>query len=162
MSDLELFNTSILEVIISSKNECVFIRDLDDLTVQIIIKVWCASIKVHSKCLIASNNSRHTSSCRFDLNFEMEETGSPGIVCIVCHQLLGHSSKYGTNSMGKHLLAKAHIAKLNKLAKLEVTILTSSTVDETALTIQMKHTSEGIKIVSSQRKFIFDIQVDPY
>jgi hypothetical protein len=37
--------------------------------------------------------------------------------------------------MGKHLLAKVHIAKLNKLTVLEVTVLTRSTVAETALAI---------------------------
>ena len=37
--------------------------------------------------------------------------------------------------MGKHLLAKAHITKLNELTDSEVTELTSSTVNETALAI---------------------------
>jgi CheY-specific phosphatase CheX len=37
--------------------------------------------------------------------------------------------------MGKHLLAKAHIAKLNELTEAEVTELTNSTVDKTALAI---------------------------
>jgi hypothetical protein len=32
--------------------------------------------------------------------------------------------------MGKHLLAKTHIAKLNELTESEVTELTSTTVDE--------------------------------
>jgi len=35
--------------------------------------------------------------------------------------------------MGKHLLAKAHIAKMHELRVLEVSELTSTTVDETAL-----------------------------
>jgi len=61
--------------------------------------------------------------------------------------------------MGKHLLAKADIAKLNELTKLEVTKLTSSTVDETALGILKRQGSRGITIVRVQRKFIFDIQV---
>jgi len=64
--------------------------------------------------------------------------------------------------MGKHLLAKAHIAKLNELSESEVTELTSSTVDETAWAILKRQGSRGITIVSSQRKIIFDIQVDPY
>jgi hypothetical protein len=38
--------------------------------------------------------------------------------------------------MGKHLLAKAHIAKLKELAVSEVTELTSSMVDETGLAIR--------------------------
>jgi len=37
--------------------------------------------------------------------------------------------------MGKHLFVKAHIAKLNKLTQSEVSELTSTTVDETALAI---------------------------
>jgi len=64
--------------------------------------------------------------------------------------------------MGKHLLAKAHIAKLNKLPQSEVPELTSSTVDETALAILKRQGSRGITIDSPQRKVIFDFQVDPY
>jgi hypothetical protein len=37
--------------------------------------------------------------------------------------------------MGEHLLAIAHIAKLYQLTESEVTELTSSTVDETAIAI---------------------------
>ena len=62
--------------------------------------------------------------------------------------------------MGKHLLAKVHIAKLNELAESEVTESTSSTVNERALAIRKRQGSRGITIVSSQRKIIFDIQVD--
>jgi len=36
MLDSQSLNTSVLEVMISSKNERVFIRDLSDLTLQII------------------------------------------------------------------------------------------------------------------------------
>jgi len=61
--------------------------------------------------------------------------------------------------MGKHLLAKMHIAKLNELTVSEVTELTSSTVDETAFAILKRQGSQGIPIVSSQRKFKFTIQV---
>jgi len=64
--------------------------------------------------------------------------------------------------MGKDLLAKAHIAKLNKLTESEVTELTSTTVDETALAILKRQGSRGITIVSLQRKTIFDIQFNPY
>jgi len=64
--------------------------------------------------------------------------------------------------MGKHLLAKAHIAKLNELTESEVTELTSSTDDETALAILKRQGSRGITTVSSQRKITFDIHVDPY
>ena len=64
--------------------------------------------------------------------------------------------------MGKHLLAKAQIAKLNKLIQLEVTELTSLIVDEAALAILKRQGSRGITIVRSQSQIIFDIQVDPY
>jgi len=59
--------------------------------------------------------------------------------------------------MGKHLVAKVHIAKLNELTESEVTELTSSTVDETALAILKRQGSRGITIVSLQRKFVVDI-----
>jgi len=61
--------------------------------------------------------------------------------------------------MGKHLLAKARIAKLNELTVSEVTELTSSTVDETALGILKRQGSRGIPIVSSQSKIKFAIQL---
>jgi hypothetical protein len=64
--------------------------------------------------------------------------------------------------MGKHLIAKAHIVKLNESTESEVIELTSSTVDETALAIQKRQGSRGIKIVSLQRKIIFEIQFNPY
>jgi hypothetical protein len=92
----------------------------------------------------------------------IEETGSTGIICIVCHQVLHHPSEHGTSSMGKHLLAKAHIAKLNELTESEVTKLTSLSVDKTALAILKRQGSRGITIVSLQRKIIFDIQFNPY
>ena len=81
----------------------------------------------------------------------MAENRSPGIICIVCHQVLRHPSEHGTSSMGKHLLAKAHITKLNELTDSEITEFTSSTVDETALAIPRRQGSWGISIVSSLR-----------
>ena len=147
---------------ISSKNERVFIHDLSDLTLQIIFDAWWASIDIDLKRPIAWNNSRHAPSWRFYLHCGIEETCSPGIICIVCHQVLRHPSEPGTSSMGKHLQAKAHIAKLNELTESEVTELTSSTVDETTLAILKRQGSRGITIVSLQRKTIFDIQFNPY
>jgi hypothetical protein len=64
--------------------------------------------------------------------------------------------------MGKHLVAKAHIAKLNKLTESEVTELRSSTLDETGLAILKRQGSLGIKIASVPTKNIFDIQLNPY
>jgi hypothetical protein len=147
---------------ISFKNERVFIRDLSDLTLQIIFDAWWASMNLGSKRPIAWINSRHAPSWRFYLHCGIEETGNPGIICIVCHQVLRHPLKHGTSSMGKHLLAKAHIAKLNELTESEVTELTSSTVDETAFAILKRLGSCGISIVSLQRKIIFDIQFKQY
>jgi len=162
MYDTLSLNTSLLDVMISSKNECVIIRDLSDLTLQIIFDAWWASMNVGSKRPVAWKNSRHAPSWRFYLHCGIEETGSPGIIYIVCHQVLRHPSEHGTSSMGKHLLAKAHIAKLNKLTESEVTELTSSTLDETALAILKRQGSRGITIVSLQRKTIYDIQFNPY
>jgi hypothetical protein len=120
---------------ISAKNECVFIRDLSDVTLQIIFDAWWASMNEGSKRPIAWNNSIHTPSWRINLHCGMEENGSPGIIYIVFNPVLRHPSEHGTSSMGKHLLATTHIASLNELTESEVTELTSSTVDETASAI---------------------------
>jgi hypothetical protein len=64
--------------------------------------------------------------------------------------------------MGKNLLAKAYIAKLNELTESEVTELTSSTVDEKALAILKRQGNRRITIVSLQRKIISNIQFNPY
>jgi len=143
---------------ISSKNERVFICDLNDLTLQIIFHAWWTSMNVDSKLSIAWNNSRHAPSWWFYLHCGIEETGSLSIICIVCHQVVCHPSEHGTSSMGKHLLAKAHIAKWNELTESEVSELTQSTVDETALAIPKRSGSRGITIVRSQSKLLFDIQ----
>jgi len=102
------------------KNELVFIYDLSDLILPIIVDAWWAILNVGSQHPIGWNNSRHASSCRFYLHYGIVETGSHEIICILCHQVLRHPSEYGTSSMGKHLLAKAHIAKLNELTESEV------------------------------------------
>jgi len=162
MSDSQSLNIALLEVMISSKNTHVFILDLRDLTLQIIFEAWWASMNLDLKQPIAWNNSRHAPSWRFYSHCGIEETASLGIICIICHQVLRHPSEHGTSSMGKHWLAKAHIARLNKLTESEVTELTGSTVDESALAILKRQGSRGITIVSSQRKIRFDIQVDPY
>jgi len=117
-------------------------------------------MNVGSKQPIAWDDARHAPSWRFYLHCGIEETGSPGIICIVCHQVLCHLSHHGTSSLGKHLLAKAHSAKLNELTESEVTEFTSSTVDETALATLKRLRSRRITIVCSPRKMIFDIQVD--
>jgi hypothetical protein len=146
---------------IFSKSECAFIRNLSDLILQIMFDAWWASMNAGSKQPIAWNNSRHAPLSRYYLHCGIEETGSPGITCIVCHQVLRHPSEYGTSSMGKHLVAKDHIATLNELTQSEVTELTSSTVDKTAEAILKRQGSRGITTVSLQRKIIFDIQFNP-
>jgi hypothetical protein len=113
MANTKSLTTSLQEVMISSTNECVFIGDLFYLTLQIIFDAWWASMNVGSKQPIAWTKSRHAPSWQFYLHCGIQETGNPGIICIVCDQVLRHPSEYGTSSMGKHLLAKAHIAKLN-------------------------------------------------
>jgi len=117
----------LLDVIISSKKDHVLIRDLSVLTLQIIFNACWDSMNIGSKRPIAWNNSRHAPSWQFYLHRRIEEAGSPGIICIVCHQVLRHSSEHGTSSMGKYLLATPHIATLNKLTLSEFTELTSST-----------------------------------
>jgi hypothetical protein len=89
-------------------------------------------------------------------------TSHPGIICILCHQVLCDPSEHGTSSMGKHTQANVYIAMLNKLTSSEVTQLTSWTVDDTTLAILKRQRSWGIPIVSSQRKFIFEILIVLY
>jgi hypothetical protein len=93
-----------------------------------------------------------------DLHCGIEETSSPGIICIVCDQVLCHPSEHSTSSMGTHFVAKAHIAKLNELRESEGTELTSLTVDEIELAILNRPGSRGITVVCSQGKIVFDIQ----
>jgi len=127
-------------------------------------------MNVRSKCPIAWNTSRHASLWQFYLHCRIENTGSPGIICIVCHQVLRHPSEHATSSMGNQLLANAHIAKLNELTESEVceltesevSELTSSTVNETALAMLKRQGSGGITIASSGRKFFFHILLNPY
>jgi hypothetical protein len=85
MSNLKSVIPSLLEVIISSKNKCVFIRDLSNLTLQIIFEAWWASMNVGSQGPIGWNDSDHAPSRRFYLHSGIEDTGSRGIICIICH-----------------------------------------------------------------------------
>ena len=110
-------------------------------------------------CPIAWDISRHAPWWNLYFHCGIEETGSPGIICIICHHVLCHPSEHGTSSMGKHLLAKVYIAKLNALTELEVSELTSTTVDSTALAIPKRQGSQEISIVSSKTKVIFDSSI---
>jgi len=135
MLNSQCIHTSLLEVMRSAKNDCVFIRDLTDLTLEIIFDAWWVSMNAGSKHPIAWKYSMHAPSWRLYSHHGIEKTGSPGITGIDCHQVLWHPSQHGTSSMGKHLLAKEHIARLNELTESEVSELSSTTIDEAALAI---------------------------
>jgi len=109
MSYSKSLNISLLEVITSSKNECVFIHNLSDLTLQISFNAWWVSINVDSKHPVACNHYRQPPSCRFDLHCGIGETGSPGIISIMCCQVHRNLTEYGTWSMVTQLLGKSHI-----------------------------------------------------
>jgi len=162
MADTQSLNTSLLEVMISSKNGLVSIRDLSNLTLQIMLNAWWASMNEGSKRPIAWNNHTHAPSWRFYSHCGIEETGSPVMICIICHQVLCHPTEQGRSSMGKHLLANSHVAKLNKVTESEVTELTCSTVNESALAILKWQGSRGITIIILQREIRFDIHLIPY
>ena len=55
------------------------------------------------------------------------------------------------------MLPKSHITELYELTESEVTQLTCSMVDETAVSILTRQGSRGIEIVSLQSKFKFHI-----
>jgi hypothetical protein len=162
MSDTQSLNSSLQQVMISSQNERVLIRDLGDRILDIIFAGCWASMNVCSQRPDAWNHSRHAPSWRLYLHCGIEETSGPGIICIVCHQVLGHPSEHGTNSLRKHLLAKCCIANLNELTESEFTALTCLTVDESALAVLRRQESFGITIFSLQRKIIINIQFNPY
>jgi hypothetical protein len=76
---------------------------------------------------------------------------------MVCHQVLQPPSEYGTSSMGKYLLAKAHLPELNDLKEEKVTELTNSMVVEMTWDILKTHESRPITIICSEKNFIFHI-----
>jgi hypothetical protein len=145
MSDATSINTLLLDMIISSKNDRVFNADLDKLTPQIIFDGSWTCMNVDSKLPIPWDNSSHAPSGAFYLHCGMEETGSLGIIHIICHQAVRHQavrhqavrhqSQHGTSLKGKHLPAKTHILWRNELTESDVSVLTKSTVNETAFTI---------------------------
>jgi len=148
MSDSKTVNSSILEVMICSKNDCVLVQDWSDLTCHMIFVAWWSSINVGTKRTIPWNNSGQVASGRYYLHCGIGDSGSPGIIYIVCHYVLCHPSEHGTSSIGKHSPAKPHIAKLNNIAESEVIELASSMVDETAVAILRRMGSRGITTVS--------------
>jgi len=72
MSDAASLDSPVLEVVISSNNECVIIRDLTDRTLQIILDARCSSLTVGWKCTIAWNNSSHVPSWQFFYTVELK------------------------------------------------------------------------------------------
>jgi len=146
---------------ISSNNAQDLIRYLSDVTLHIIFDAEWVAMNLRSKHPVAWNNSGHVPLWHFHWHFCVEDTSSPGIICIVCHQVLSHPSEHGTSSMGKDVQAKAHIAKLNEFTESEVSELTCTTIDEIALAILERQGSRGITIVSSLKKFIFHSLILP-
>jgi len=120
---------------ISFNDEHVFIRDMSNFALYIIRDTWWASMNLCTKHPIAENHSRYAPSWRFYWHCGFGGTGFPGIVYIVCHQCLRHLLEHGTSSMGKHLLVNVLIEKLKELTELEVSELTSTSVDEKAFAI---------------------------
>jgi len=151
VSDSNSLNTSLPECMISSKNHDVLMRDMCNLTLQILFDAWWASINLGFKHPIDWNRSRLATFWRFYLNCRIAETGIPGIISIICHHVLHHPSECGTSSMGKHWLARVHIAKIHKLTESTVSELTASTVEYTAWAMQKRHRFRGNTIVSSWR-----------
>jgi len=159
ISDSKCLNASSVEVMISSKNQPIFIRDWNDFTSKIMFNAWWASTNIGLKRYIDWNNSRHTASWGCYLHCTFQETSSPGSIYITCHHVLRPVLEHGTRSLRKLLLANTHIAKLHKLTVSQVMELTSSTVNDTALAILRSWGSQGITMLSLQRIFICDIQI---
>jgi hypothetical protein len=155
-------NTSLLDLMTASKHQHGFIHNISDLTLHIMFDGWWASLHVSRKQPSAWNTSRHAASWQFYLHCRIEATGTPGIICIMCYHVLLHPPDHGTSSMGKPLLAKAHITKKNKFTMSEIIELTSSTVDEAVSAILIRQRSRGITTLSVPRKTIFEIQLNPY
>jgi hypothetical protein len=86
---------------ISSKNELVLICDLSNLTLQIILDAWLASMNVGANQSTTWNNSSDVLSGWFGLHFQIEVTYSTGNICMVCYQVLRHPSEHTTSLMGE-------------------------------------------------------------
>lgn len=141
-------DTSLLEVMYSAKEERVFIRDLSDVRLQMMFDDWWTSMKVETKKTIVWSTSRHASAWRFFKLCANTENGSPGIICIVCHQVLAHPSENGTSTMGKHLTTKAHKLQLDKLTQSDLSIITGTAGEEQALAVLKKKGSHGVMVAS--------------
>lgn len=159
MSDSKYLNTILIEVTISSNDYCIWIRDSSHVTLQIILEVWWASMRVNSTCSIDCDNSQCALAWWFHLHWAIEKTAIPGIMWSFRHHNLLHQSESGTHSMGKHLLPKPHIAHWNKSIVTIVTELTTWTATEIAVAILKKQRRPGIASVSLKREIIFNIYI---
>jgi hypothetical protein len=133
-----------------------------NLTSQIIFDTGWGWMNVCLKWPFAWNNSSLQPSWRFYLHCGSNGTSSPGIICVICQQVLCYLSEYGTSPMGTHLQEKAPITKVNEFTESEVTAFTCSMVEEISLAILKWRGCRGITIVSSQSHSIFNIQIIPY
>jgi hypothetical protein len=159
MSGLILFNPSLLEVVISSPNTHVLIRDWRNLSLLIIFNAWWVSLTVGSWHPIASSNHTQAPCGPLYLHCRMETGGIISIIGIVCHQVLHLVSPPVISSMWNHLIGKVLIATFNESKESDVHDLTCSTVDELAFTTLTTQKSQGITIVSWRRKFVLDISI---
>lgn len=148
MSASESIDTSCLVEVRSARGDRVFVRDLTDETLQMAFDNWWKSMDVKTKHTIVWKTSRHAASWAYYKHCANAENGSPGIICIVCHQVLAHPSENGTSTMGKHLLTKVHTAKLSELTEQDRSLLTTATAGERALAVLKKKGSHGVMVVS--------------
>jgi hypothetical protein len=82
MLNTQSSNPLFLVVMISSKNQLDFIRDLKDLTFQIFFDAWWASMIIVTMRTNGSNNSKHAPEWQLYLHYGIEETSSLGNRCI--------------------------------------------------------------------------------
>lgn len=148
VADSQSLNKSFLEILIPSTKELVIIRDLSDIDFQLTCGTLWASIYVGSKCLTDSDNFRFVPLRGFYVHIRLQETASPGIICIGCDQCLRYWSEHGTSPIGIHSLTKVQIEMLNESTESEVSELASSTVEDTVLAILQRQSGRGITIVS--------------
>jgi hypothetical protein len=152
MAAAKCIDTSSLEIMYSTKEERVFIRDLTDEILQMVFDKWWTSMNVETKTTIVWSGSRHAAAWRFYKHCAKTENGCPGIICIVCNTVLVHPSENGTSTMAKHLQSKTHKAELNKLTESDVSLLTDTAGDEQALAVLKKKGSQGVMVASSSHQ----------
>lgn len=152
-------NTSLPQVMMTSRNQGIFVRDLSDVTFQIISYDWLAFMNVSLKRSRTWDSPGHEPDWRFNLHCQIRETRNTSYICTVWHELLRPPSAHQTGSMGQHSPAKALIAKWKEFSDSQVSEFTASTDDDTAFPRLKRQGSRGIGLVRSQLKFIFDISI---